>query len=307
MPTAKPPRPTAPNPLPIQYTPFTKDHFSTPEGIAFVNLQFSQIINALNRQTGQGGPVVLPSGIDVAGATVSGLGKPQKETDAVSLGHAQGNYGAPAVGPQLDIGGSNPLKGLANLYLQSYVNQILAGAGISISPASGTGKVRISATGGGGGIGGSGTTGFLPQFSAPTTLADSIIDYGATTPGGLNSSNTGAGGTVFADSGGGGIELLELAGAGLIIYTPGTCGFQGSNFSLSTTGGSGQIVIAGFLVPNTLYSAAGTPLPAANSVPQGSLAWVSDALAPTYNGAYISGGAVTTIVISDGATNWFTH
>ena len=118
MPTPKPVRSAAPNPLPIQFSPFTLDHFQTKEGLAFVNLQFSQIVNALNRGTGQAGQVVIPAGINVAGANVTGLGKPSDPSDAVSLGHAQGNYGAPAVGPNLDIGGKNTLKGLAYLYLQ---------------------------------------------------------------------------------------------------------------------------------------------------------------------------------------------
>lgn len=116
MPTPKPVRSAAPNPMPIQFTPFTAKHFSTPEGLAFVNLQFSQIVNALNRGTGQGGPVVLPAGINVAGANVTGLGKPSDPSDAVSLGHGNSNYGAPAVGPNLDIGGTSTLKGLASVY-----------------------------------------------------------------------------------------------------------------------------------------------------------------------------------------------
>lgn len=116
MPTPKPVRSAAPNPMPIQFTPFEAKHFSTPEGLAFVNLQFSQIVNALNRGTGQGGPVVLPAGINVAGASVTGLGKPSDPSDAVSLGHAEGNYGPAAVSPNLDIGGTSTLKGLAAVY-----------------------------------------------------------------------------------------------------------------------------------------------------------------------------------------------
>lgn len=116
MPTPKPVRSAAPNPMPIQYTPLTLKHFQTDEGVSFINLQLSQIVNALNRGTGQGGPVVLPAGIDVAGSSVTGLGKPSSPSDAVSLGHADGNYGAPAVSPNLDIGGTSTLKGLASVY-----------------------------------------------------------------------------------------------------------------------------------------------------------------------------------------------
>ena len=116
MPTPKPTRSAAPNQMPIQYTPFTKEHFQTKEGIAFVNLQMSQIVNALNRGTGQSGPVVIPAGVDVAGGSVTGLGTPSNPSDAVSLGHAQGNYGPAAVAPNLDLGGTHTLKGLAAVY-----------------------------------------------------------------------------------------------------------------------------------------------------------------------------------------------
>jgi hypothetical protein len=83
----------------------------------------------------------------VAGAKVTGLAAPTGPSDAVSAGHASANYSASAVSPQLDVGGSSALKGLTYLFLQTYVNKILAGAGITISPVAGTGIVRISATG----------------------------------------------------------------------------------------------------------------------------------------------------------------
>jgi hypothetical protein len=114
-------------PRPVQFTPFTPEHFTTKEGISFVNLQFSQIVDALNRVTGQAGTVVLPAGLDVQGGKVSGLAAPTEESDAVSLGHSNANYGAPAVGKQLDLGGGNTLTGLSNLYLlmgQSFTGTI---------------------------------------------------------------------------------------------------------------------------------------------------------------------------------------
>ena len=105
-------------PVPVQYSPATKDDFSTEAGIARFNQQMVQIVNALNRGNGVAGPVVMPNGADVNGATVTGLGAPSGPSDAVSLGHASSNYGAPAVGPQLDLGGKNALKGLTNLQFQ---------------------------------------------------------------------------------------------------------------------------------------------------------------------------------------------
>ena len=103
-------------PRPIQFTPFRKEQFQSDEGISFFNMQMAQIVNAVNRGSGQAGQVVNPAGFDVAGGTVTGLGSPTEPGDAVSLAHSQANYGASAVGSQLDLGGSQTLKGLAYVY-----------------------------------------------------------------------------------------------------------------------------------------------------------------------------------------------
>lgn len=104
-------------PVPLQYSPVTKDDFSTEPGVARFNQQIVQIVDALNKGNGVAGPVVMPKGADVRGSTITGLGTPSDPSDAVSLGHASTNYGAPAVGPQLDIGGKNALRGLTGLQL----------------------------------------------------------------------------------------------------------------------------------------------------------------------------------------------
>ena len=96
-------------------------------------------------------------------------------------------------------------------------------------------------------------------------------------------SNTDTGGTLIYDDGGGGITVQD-----------------GATVPLGVT-------IGPLTGTTLLYSAAGTPLPAAVSVAAGTEATVSDATTPTYMGAYVSGGAVVVKVISDGATNWFTH
>lgn len=57
--------------------------------------------------------------------------------------------------------------------------------------------------------------------------------------------------------------------------------------------------------PAVLYSAAGTPLPAATAGLKGARAVVSDATTPTYLGAYVSGGAVVAQVICTGS-GWVT-
>jgi hypothetical protein len=62
--------------------------------------------------------------------------------------------------------------------------------------------------------------------------------------------------------------------------------------------------------PTILYSAAGTPLPSCAVGIQGANSVVSDATAPTYMGAYTSGGGITAAVICsyDGTSySWLTH
>ena len=56
---------------------------------------------------------------------------------------------------------------------------------------------------------------------------------------------------------------------------------------------------------STIYSAAGTPLPAATTALKGTRAVVSDATTPTFLGAYVSGGAVVAPVLCNGTT-WVT-
>jgi hypothetical protein len=59
------------------------------------------------------------------------------------------------------------------------------------------------------------------------------------------------------------------------------------------------------LTPGTIYSVAGTPLPAASSALLGARAVVSDATLPTYLAAYTGGGAVVCPVFCNG-TAWVT-
>jgi hypothetical protein len=59
------------------------------------------------------------------------------------------------------------------------------------------------------------------------------------------------------------------------------------------------------VAPGVIYSAAGTPLPAATAGLKGARAVVSDATTPTYLGAYVSGGAVVAGVICTGSA-WVT-
>ena len=113
MPQSQPATPPVASPQPIQFTPFRKEHFDSDHGIAFVNLQFSQLVTSLNSLFGQAGPTLLPSGVDVRGASVTGLAAPTAPSDAVSLSHAQAAFGPATQQSELDIGGAHMLKGFA--------------------------------------------------------------------------------------------------------------------------------------------------------------------------------------------------
>jgi hypothetical protein len=110
------------NPLPLQYTPFDPKHFKDDAGLHFFNLQWQKVINQINASNGATGQVVLPHGLDVRGATVSGLGAPKAESDAISSGHAQQQFSAPVLQPKFDIGGTNQLKGLGYVYQKTQQN-----------------------------------------------------------------------------------------------------------------------------------------------------------------------------------------
>ncbi len=153
------PQPPVATPLPIQRYQVTKQDFENPERF---NVFLSQLTGAVQAVQGAGGPSVLPSGINVAGATVSGLGAPQSPSDAISSGHAQSQFSPEVIGPSLDIGGKNALKGLTGLTMQlSQVQNSLA-AGIT-----GT-AVLAKITGGGANGSLTFTKGLITAYTAPT-------------------------------------------------------------------------------------------------------------------------------------------
>lgn len=104
------------HPQPVQWISLKKEDFEHEPGIAFINQQIQQIVDAINGNNGVAGTVVLPHGVDVRGASVTGLAAPSHPSDAVSAGHADANYGGASVSRQLDLGGKNTLKGLASVY-----------------------------------------------------------------------------------------------------------------------------------------------------------------------------------------------
>ena len=110
--------PKPPPPLPLQFSAFTEKHFSTPDGVASVNLLIQQMVNAINAGNGSAGRVSLPEGIDVAGKTITGVGAPASDSDAISSGHAQSQFSPQVLQPKFDIGGSHALKGLSYVFGQ---------------------------------------------------------------------------------------------------------------------------------------------------------------------------------------------
>lgn len=80
------------------------------EGLPMLNTIITQMQTQINTLTGANGKTQLPAGVDVKGATVSGIGEPQQTNDAVSKQHAEANYSAPVIGRQLESGSKYSLK-----------------------------------------------------------------------------------------------------------------------------------------------------------------------------------------------------
>ena len=117
-------------------------------------------------------------------------------------------------------------------------------------PGGSTGPAGPPGPPGPGGVGGSGTGGNLPIWtgSGPsTTLGDSIIDYGDTTPGGLTSINTGAGGTTFLD-------VSSTGAAGMLFGAKGNITFDATDFgvdgSIGAFSGAGMSLVNGGSTPH---------------------------------------------------------
>jgi len=157
----------AATPIPIQRVQFTSEDFST--NTNRFNVTMNQLIGAVQALQGAGGATVLPSGVNVAGSTVTGLASPTGPTDAISAGHAQSQYGASAIGPDLDLGGSHALKGLSSLQLNQ---NSLSGALAAIQATLATGVsgtvTLIKLTGGGANGSLTFVGGLITAYVAPT-------------------------------------------------------------------------------------------------------------------------------------------
>jgi hypothetical protein len=83
------------------------------------SVHYSKLTDAVNGLLGYNGPAVISNILDVQGNPVQNVAAPTAPTDALNLGTAESKYSPSVVGPQLDVGGSTPLKGLTYLYRQS--------------------------------------------------------------------------------------------------------------------------------------------------------------------------------------------
>ena len=99
-----------------------------------------------------------------------------------------------------------------------------------------------------------------------------------------------------------------LAAADLPVATTSALGaVKPDGTTIGITAGVIKAIPSVPVAPATLYSAAGTPLPAASDALKGATAIVSDATLPTYGAAYTSGGAVIARVLCTGLSGgWVT-
>ena len=77
---------------------------------ALLNNEFQNIIQKLNSLIGAAGTVSINSHLDLTGNSIRNVAPPELPGDVVNLGHANENYSAPALAPQLEATGSSPLS-----------------------------------------------------------------------------------------------------------------------------------------------------------------------------------------------------
>ena len=77
---------------------------------------YSKLTDAVNSLLGYNGQVNVVNDLSVNGNKVQNVAAPVAPTDALNLGTAEAKYAPSVTGPQLDVGGSNSLKGVTYLY-----------------------------------------------------------------------------------------------------------------------------------------------------------------------------------------------
>lgn len=76
---------------------------------------YSKLVDSVNSLLGYNGPAVISNSLDVQGNNVQNVANPVVGTDALNLQTAEAKYSPSVTSSQLDVGGSNSLKGLTGL------------------------------------------------------------------------------------------------------------------------------------------------------------------------------------------------
>jgi hypothetical protein len=76
----------------------------------------SQLTDATNTLLGYNGTIPMVNTLDLNNNPIQNVAAPVAPTDALNLGTAEAKYAPSVTGPQLDVGGSNSLKGVTYLY-----------------------------------------------------------------------------------------------------------------------------------------------------------------------------------------------
>jgi len=143
-------KPAAASAQPFQQIQLKLEDLAEP-GLPTLNSLFQQVFTQMNVQAGALGKTPLPSGADLAGSTLTGLAAPTSPTDAVSLAHAEANYSAAALAPQLETGGGSALKtyrALNSQQQQEQYSSFLNGV-LNTAPTANTSIVTATAPAGG--------------------------------------------------------------------------------------------------------------------------------------------------------------
>jgi hypothetical protein len=142
------PAPAQPN-LPLQTTQLKLSDLQEP-GLSTLNNLFSSIQNQITSLIGANGPTPLPSGANMGGAPVQNIGEPQSPADAISKAHAEANYSATALAPQLEAGQNTGLKtyrALNSKQQQESYSNFLEGV-LNTAPTANTSTITGTTSGG---------------------------------------------------------------------------------------------------------------------------------------------------------------
>ena len=104
------------------------------EGVDPVFQQWlNQLTDTVNTHSGYNGPTQFASHLDLSGNRIQNVGAPVDATDAVSSGVATSKYGAAAIKPQLESGGSQSLvsyrqmnNGTQREQISSWLNDLMS-------------------------------------------------------------------------------------------------------------------------------------------------------------------------------------